>query len=235
VGVDLTTLEANAAMKSIVRRDTGEDWRKFVTRLMQEEGAVAADEKPSDEELRRFDKKRKKKVSNDEWVSKTDADARITKMKDGRTHLAYKAEHVVEAILAAGRGRRDQALPTVCRCAQSGPDHAFVVRNRQAEGTAKPGRACLACAAHRLDVMARCKGQRAPAKRGRSPIRRAGRALRALRWPDAFPLSDLGLNKALRSKFAKSWKRASERWRPWRAYATMHFGKVLPDLPNESH
>jgi transposase len=105
VGVDSTTLEANAAMKSIVRRDSGEDWREFVTRLMREEGVVAADEKPSDEELRRFDKKRKKKVSNDDWVSKTDADARITKMKDGRTHLAYKAEHVVdlksEILLAA--------------------------------------------------------------------------------------------------------------------------------------
>jgi transposase len=96
VGVDSTTLEANAAMKSIVRRDTGEDWREFVTRLMQEEGAVAAGEKPSDEALRRYDKQRKKKVSNDDWVSKTDPEARITKMKDGTTHLAYKAEHVVD-------------------------------------------------------------------------------------------------------------------------------------------
>jgi transposase len=96
VGVDSTTLEANAAMKSIVRRDTGEEWREFVTRLMQEEGVVPAGEKPSDEALRRYDKKRKKKVSNDDWVSKTDPEARITKMKDGRTHLAYKAEHVVD-------------------------------------------------------------------------------------------------------------------------------------------
>jgi len=112
VGVDSTTLEANAAMKSIVRRDTGEDWREFVTRLMQEEGVVAADEKPSDEELRRYDKKRKKKVSNDEWVSKTDPEARITKMKDGTTHLAYKAEHVVdldsELVLAAEIYQADQ-------------------------------------------------------------------------------------------------------------------------------
>jgi transposase len=112
VGVDSTTLEANAAMKSIVRRDTGEDWREFVTRLMQEEGVVAADKHPSDEELRRYDKKRKKKVSNDEWVSKTDAEARITKMKDGRTHLAYKAEHVVDLqsqiVLAAEIYQADQ-------------------------------------------------------------------------------------------------------------------------------
>jgi transposase len=97
VGVDSTTLEANAAMKSIVRCDTGEDWKGYVTRLMREEGVIAADEKPTDEAIRRFDKKRKdKKVSNDEWKSKTDEDARITKMKDGRTHLAYKAEHVVD-------------------------------------------------------------------------------------------------------------------------------------------
>lgn len=96
VGVDSTTLEANAAMKSIVRRDTGEDWREYVTRLMREEGALAEDEAPSDDELRRFDRRRKKKVGNDEWTSKSDSEARITKLKDGRAHLAYKAEHVVD-------------------------------------------------------------------------------------------------------------------------------------------
>lgn len=97
VGVDSTTLEANAAMKSIVRRDTGEDWAAFVTRLMREEGVIGADEEPTDEERRRFDKNRKgKKVSNAEWVSATDPDAKITHMKDGTTHLAYKAEHVVD-------------------------------------------------------------------------------------------------------------------------------------------
>ena len=69
VGVDSTTLEANAAMKSIVRRDTGEDWKQFVTRLMRDEGAIEKDHEPSDEEIRRFDQQRKhKKVSNDEWV-----------------------------------------------------------------------------------------------------------------------------------------------------------------------
>lgn len=97
VGVDSTTLEANAAMKSIVRKDTGEDWKKYVTRLMLAEGAVEPGETPSDEEIRRFDRKRKgKKVSNEEWASKSDPESRITKMKDGRTHLAYKAEHVVD-------------------------------------------------------------------------------------------------------------------------------------------
>ncbi len=105
VGVDSTTLEANAAMKSIVRRDTGEDWKQYVTRLMHEDGAIDADTEPSDEEIRRYDKKRKKTASNEDWVSKTDPNARITKLKDGRTHLAYKAEHVVdlesEILLAA--------------------------------------------------------------------------------------------------------------------------------------
>jgi transposase len=97
VGVDSTTLEANAAMKSIIRRDTGEDWKAFVTRLMREEGVIAEDHEPSDEDIRRFDRGRKhKKVSNEEWVSPTDPEAKITKMKDGTTHLAYKAEHVVD-------------------------------------------------------------------------------------------------------------------------------------------
>ena len=102
VGVDSTTLEANAAMQSIVRRDTGDDYETYVKQLMAKEGI----EEPTSEEVRRFDKQRKdKKVSNEEWVSETDPEARITKMKDGTTHLAYKAEHVVDletnAILAA--------------------------------------------------------------------------------------------------------------------------------------
>ena len=113
VAVDSTTLEANAAMKSIVRRDTGEDWNEYLTRLMQEEGAIEEGETPSEEELRRFDKRRKNKtVSNEEWVSETDPEARITKMKDGTTHLAYKAEHVVdldsEIIVAAEIYQADQ-------------------------------------------------------------------------------------------------------------------------------
>jgi transposase len=115
VGVDSTTLEADAAMKSIVRRDTGEDWKEYLTRLMKEEGLLDEDDDPpSDEELRKFDKSRQdKKVSNDEWRSPHDPDARIAKMKDGTTHLAYKAEHVLdletEAILAAEIYHADQA------------------------------------------------------------------------------------------------------------------------------
>lgn len=112
--VDATTLEANAAMKSIVRRDTGEDWQEYLTRLMQEAGEIKEGEKPSAEELARFDRKRKdKKVSNQEWQSETDPDSRIAKMKDGRTHLAYKAEHTIdldtELILAAEVYHADEA------------------------------------------------------------------------------------------------------------------------------
>ena len=93
VAVDATLIEANAAMKSIVRRDTGDDWGAYVRKLMEEAGI----HDPTDEEMRRFDRKRKgKKVSNAEWVSTTDADSRIAKMKDGRTHLAVKTEHVVD-------------------------------------------------------------------------------------------------------------------------------------------
>src|SRR5690606_38302410 len=87
IGVDATDLEANAAMKSIVRRDNGDDWREYVRKLYEEETGQSD---PTDEELRRFDKRRKKKVSNDQWVSTTDPDARIGKMKDGRTNLKYK-------------------------------------------------------------------------------------------------------------------------------------------------
>jgi transposase len=93
VAVDSTTLEANAAMKSIVRKDTGEDWKDYVARLAKEAGL----ENPTDEDLRRFDRKRKgKKCSNDDGQSPSDPDARITKMKNGDTHLAYKAEHAVD-------------------------------------------------------------------------------------------------------------------------------------------
>jgi hypothetical protein len=97
VAVDSTTLEADAAMKSIVRRGTGEDWRSYVIGLMRAEGIVKENQEPSDEQIRRFDKNRKgKKVSNEDWMSGTDPEAKIAKMKDGATHLAYKAEHVVD-------------------------------------------------------------------------------------------------------------------------------------------
>ena len=92
VGVDATTLEANAAMRSIVRRDNGASYDEFLTGLAQQSGI----ETPTREDLVRVDRKRKKKGSNQEWVSPSDPDARITKMKDGTTHLAHKAEHAVD-------------------------------------------------------------------------------------------------------------------------------------------
>jgi transposase len=92
VGVDATTLEANAAMRSIVRRDTGASYDEFLIQLAQQSGIPT----PTREDLSRLDRKRKKKASNEDWVSPSDPDAGITKMKDGTTHLAYKAEHAVD-------------------------------------------------------------------------------------------------------------------------------------------
>lgn len=92
VAIDATTLEANAAMRSIVRRDTGESYEEFLTKLAQASGIKT----PTREALARLDRKRKKRMSNQEWKSPSDGDARITKMKDGRTHLAHKAEHAVD-------------------------------------------------------------------------------------------------------------------------------------------
>ena len=92
VGVDSTTLEANAAMKSIVRRDTGESYNEYLKRLADAEGVDAQDMAG----LRRMDRKRKKKTSNEDWVSPGDGEAEIAKLKDGRTALAYKAENAVD-------------------------------------------------------------------------------------------------------------------------------------------
>ena len=108
LGVDATTLEANAALKSIVRRDDGLSYDEHVAQLMKAEGM----EEPTPEQRQRFDRKRKKSLSNRDWVNPYDAEARITKMKDGRTHLAYKAEQVVDldtgAVVALGIQPGDQ-------------------------------------------------------------------------------------------------------------------------------
>jgi transposase len=92
VGIDATTLEANAALRSIVRHDTGESYQDFLTKLAQASGI----ETPTRADLARIDRKRKKKGSNDDWTHPHDPDAKITKMKDGRTHLAHKAEQAVD-------------------------------------------------------------------------------------------------------------------------------------------
>ena len=92
IGVDATTLEANAALRSIVRRASGESCEEFLTRLASESGI----ETPTREQLAKFDKKRKNKDSNEDWQHPHDPDAKITKRKDGRTHLAHKAEQAAD-------------------------------------------------------------------------------------------------------------------------------------------
>lgn len=92
LGIDATTLEANAALRTIVRRDTGEGYQDFLKRLAQESGIAT----PTREQMARLDRKRAHKGSNEEWKHPQDPDARITKMKDGRTHLAHKVEHAVD-------------------------------------------------------------------------------------------------------------------------------------------
>ena len=92
VGIDGTTLEANAALRSIVRRYAGESYHDFLTKLAHASGI----ETPTRADLARLDRKQKKKGSNDDWTHPHDPDAKITKMKDGRTHLAHKTEHAVD-------------------------------------------------------------------------------------------------------------------------------------------
>src|SRR6266536_917554 len=92
IGIDATTLEANAAMRSIVRRDTGELYQEFLTGLAKASGIKT----PTRAALARLDRRRRKRTSNKDWTSPSDPDAKITKMKDGRTHLAHKAEHAVD-------------------------------------------------------------------------------------------------------------------------------------------
>src|ERR1700687_4878968 len=112
VAVDATTLEANAALRSIVRRDTGESYQEFLTGLAQASGIAT----PTREDLARLDRKRKKKTSNKDWKHPWDPDAKIAKMKDGRTHLAHKAEHAVDletgALLAVTLQDADQGDTT---------------------------------------------------------------------------------------------------------------------------
>jgi transposase len=112
LGIDATTLEANAAMRSIVRRDTGESYNEFLTKLAQASGIQT----PTREDLAGIDKNRKNKGSNDDWTNPHDPDAKIAKMKDGRTHLAHKAEHAVDlqtgAIVAVTLQGADQGDTT---------------------------------------------------------------------------------------------------------------------------
>ena len=112
IGIDATTLEANAALRSIVRRDTDQPYEEFLQDLAKASGI----ESPTREDLAKIDRKRPKKGSNQDWYNPNDPDARITKMKDGRTHLAHKAEHAVDletgAILAVTLQGADQGDTT---------------------------------------------------------------------------------------------------------------------------
>ncbi len=92
IGIDATNLAANAAMRNIARKDTGEAYHAFLERLAKESGIAT----PTKEDLIRFDRNREKRTSNVEWVSKTDPDSRIARMKNGATHLAHKVEHAVD-------------------------------------------------------------------------------------------------------------------------------------------
>jgi transposase len=124
IGVDASTMEANAALRTIVRRDTGEGYREMLVRLAQESGIAT----PTAEALIRLDRKRKgKRLSNADWASPVDPEARIAKLKDGRTHLAYKPEHAVDldtgAIVAAEIHPADQGdtttLPETLKTAEA--------------------------------------------------------------------------------------------------------------------
>lgn len=133
IGVDATTLEANAALRSIVRRDSGEGYTEFLTKLAQASGI----ETPRREDLAKLDRNRPKKGSNEEWRHPHDPDARIAKMKDGRTHLAHKAEHAVDmdtgAVVAvvlhkANEGDTQTLLPTLSQAIANVEGQPGVVR-----------------------------------------------------------------------------------------------------------
>lgn len=136
IGVDATTLEANAAMRSIVRRDNGASYEEFLKELAKQSGM----ETPSREDLARLDRKRKKKGSNEEWESPTDPDARIAKMKDGTTHLAHKTEHAVDmetgAVIAVTLQAADQGDTTTITetLAETAENLAQAIEREEAQG-----------------------------------------------------------------------------------------------------
>jgi transposase len=124
IGVDATTLEANAAMRSIVRRDTGQSYQDYLEQLAKNAGI----EQPTRSDLAKLDRHRKDKGSNKQWEHPYDKDARIAKMKDGSTHLAHKAEHVVDletgALLGVSLHEADQGdTQTVVPSVEAAFDH----------------------------------------------------------------------------------------------------------------
>ena len=136
VSVDATTLEANAALRSIVRRDSGQRYEEYLQQL----ASAAGIENPTREQLARFDRKRKKKASNQDWKHPYDPDARITRMKDGRTHLAHKAEHAVDlssgALLAVTLQPADEGdTTTIQRTLADAQEAAQGINERGVEET----------------------------------------------------------------------------------------------------
>jgi transposase len=136
VGIDATTLEANAAMRSIVRRDTGESYEEFLLRLAEESGIAT----PTREQLAKLDRKRAKKGSNEDWVNPHDPEAGITKIKDGRTHLAYKAEHAVDletgvvvavTVATGDAGDTETILETLSRAGENIAEVACATNNEE--------------------------------------------------------------------------------------------------------
>jgi transposase len=136
LGIDATTLEANAALRSIVRRDTGEGYQEFLKRLAKESGI----ETPTREQLARLDRKRPRKGSNEDWKHPHDADARIAKMKDGRTHLAHKVEHgvdlesgalVVVTVQPADRGDTETVRATLTEASEAIAQMARATNDRK--------------------------------------------------------------------------------------------------------
>jgi len=133
IAVDSTNLEANAAMKSIVRKGTKEDYTQYVRRLAEKEGI----EEPTDEALRRFDRHRPgKTLSNEDWKSPTDPDSRIVRMKDGRTRLGYKAEHAVDlesdlVVAAEVYGGDEPDAQTLVETVERAEEHLNVTGRRK--------------------------------------------------------------------------------------------------------
>src|SRR6266566_4252742 len=141
LAIDATTLEANAALRAIVRRETGEGYQEFLQRLAQASGIKT----PTREDLARLDRKRAHKGSNEEWEHPHDPDARITKMKDGRTHLAHKVEQAVDVeteavvavtVQAADRGDTQTVQETLC---EAGEQVATVAGEAKSEGVNPQG------------------------------------------------------------------------------------------------
>ena len=141
LAIDATTLEANAALRAIVRRDTGEGYQEFLQRLAQASGIKT----PTREDLARLDRKRAHKGSNEEWEHPHDPDARITKMKDGRTHLAHKVEQAVDVeteavvavtVQAADRGDTQTVQETLC---EAGEQVATAAGEAKSEGVNPEG------------------------------------------------------------------------------------------------